>query len=159
MQNEQSWRDLCIYLNGVSHTTVDVGTFYRIMKMYEENGECSLSAMAVVADYEIVNLQSCNLTIFPTNHLIIRGSLVLQSSPDLTTLPEYLYVTKHLYIQSCPALIDIPPTINVKGTIYCDKEHIESIPDDKLPLYMGFNFYPQDTKKFFMERLKGATHV
>lgn len=157
--NTVNFNSVCIDYNGMSHPVIDENTFLIIMNMHmdDENYSSSnpLNAIAVNCTYGNANLgHNPNLTHFPMNYLIINGNLILQQCPNLYLIPEYLIVTKDLYLYGCESLLEIPPTIQVLGKLHCDKNLIDAIPNNQLPLYLNFNFYPEYVKSIYQQRLK-----
>ena len=100
-----------------------------------------------------VRLYNCtSLTELPEN-LIVHGNLNLSLCTSLTELPDNLEVNGHLSLWYCTSLKSLPYKIRVGDTIYCDKELIDTIPKENLPLYINFNF-KESVHEHFIHRIR-----
>ena len=87
-----------------------------------------------------LNLRYCtSLKSLPDN-LEVHGHLNLYRYKNLKSLPDNLEVNGYLGLTGCTSLKSLPYNIRVEGYIYCEKELIDTIPKEDLPLYINFKF-------------------
>jgi hypothetical protein len=100
-----------------------------------------------------LDLENCtSLTHLPSG-LVVKGWLDLYGSIYLTHLPPGLVVKGWLGILNCNSLTNFPPDLKA-GKIFCDKNLINTIHQEDLPLYINFNFAKnKDTYEYFTRRL------
>ena len=94
-----------------------------------------------------------SLTHLPSG-LVVKGDLYLYGCTSLTHLPAGLVVKGYLDLKRCTSLTHLPAGLVVEGTVYCNKELIDKIPREDLPLYLNFNF-EEEIHKNVISRLKG----
>ena len=72
--------------------------------------------------------------------LVVSGDVFQWRCTSLKSLPDNLKVHGYLSLWQCTSLKSLPYKIRVGDTIYCDKELIDTIPKENLPLYINFKF-------------------
>ena len=101
-----------------------------------------------------LDLTGCtSLKHLPTG-LVVKGELDLGGCTSLTHLPTGLVVNGPLSLWLCTSLKHLPSGLVVRNKIYCDKDLIDKIPVEDLPLYINFNFEP-DIHEYITKRLQG----
>ena len=84
---------------------------------------------------------------------MVGGPLDLDSCTSLTHLPEGLVTHRYLDLRGSSSLTTLPPDLKTE-LIYCDKELIDKIPQEDLPLYINFN-YEDSIREHLTKRLQG----
>jgi len=145
---EETTFDQLVMYKGISRSS-----FYRFMDLYEKDPMITKvpDGLGMAGD---IDLSGRNFTHYPHDKLTVLGNLSLTSCLYLEKLPKYLYVTENLYLNDCPSLFSLPPTITVKGVLFCDAQLIEAIPNKDLPLYVNYKFKPDSLQQLYYKRLK-----